>query len=295
MDWFSIDQVDPQGKLLGAQSMRYYVSQCKFMLVPTRQEKIQARYPDKIPGYGDRAWCRLEAFIMSATGELNSSDSNSMVQLFAADVRGTLRQYPHVKLSGGRYDEMPEHGSVTHLEDRTLIRSLQAEVLGSFGHDIIRKVCEEAPMCVNLSGKLLCSAHMQTLVDLGNRGFLDDVTILSLHNNIIGDAGLNTLTTFLIQRATSMDTARDGLCIDLASNSISDEGLQNLASCIERGDFKEFTSLKFKLSFNSGLTKEGAIKALRRCSNTTVTVDFSGHKSKCDAKSRGRSLSQSYG
>ena len=63
VDWQSVVQDDKELKLKGVQSLIRYATLCAFMLVPTEEEKLRgyaAEYPEDIPGYGKRGWCRCE-------------------------------------------------------------------------------------------------------------------------------------------------------------------------------------------------------------------------------------------
>ena len=63
IDWQSIYQDDKEEKLKGVESLIKYTTLCEFMLVPTEEEMLPgsvAQYPERIPGYGKRGWCRCE-------------------------------------------------------------------------------------------------------------------------------------------------------------------------------------------------------------------------------------------
>ena len=58
VDWFSIDQDDRQVKLAGVMSLIHYATLSTAMLIPCRDEAIEAAYPENLPLYGTRGWCR---------------------------------------------------------------------------------------------------------------------------------------------------------------------------------------------------------------------------------------------
>jgi hypothetical protein len=212
--------------------------------------------------------------LMSVTTEMETE--GAQVQLFAADINGALRQYPHVKISGGRYDEMPERGLLTVEEDRTLIQTLQSTLTSSFGQILIQKACSGGQMAINLGGKLLCSAHMRTLTEHLEQSSVDNLRVISLNNNVIGDSGLETLIEFVKRNSTSK--LKDTICLDLACNSLSDTGLQMIADLAQKpSDLGQLKGFKIKLSFNTETTQGGALSLLSACNGTIVQADFSGH------------------
>lgn len=102
VDWFSIDQDDPQVKLAGVMSLIHYATLSTAMLIPCRDEAVEAAYPEDLPVYGTRGWCRAEYFIFSLTSELAGEGQGASVyaarqlegaKLFAATRGGELTQY----------------------------------------------------------------------------------------------------------------------------------------------------------------------------------------------------------
>ena len=57
-----------------------------------------ANYPEDIPGYGERGWCRSEYFIFSLWAEMHGRE----VQLYAIKRDGRLHQYKKVKVWSAR-------------------------------------------------------------------------------------------------------------------------------------------------------------------------------------------------
>ena len=56
-------QDDKEEKLKGVKSLIKYAALSDFMLVPLEEEKLEGDavlYPNVIPGYGPRGWCRVE-------------------------------------------------------------------------------------------------------------------------------------------------------------------------------------------------------------------------------------------
>jgi len=105
MDWFSIDQVNPELKLQGIRSLLHYVSRCQFMLIPLvdparpsclSSQGAPPRFPEQVPGYGARAWCRLESFAFSLRAEMLSRGEGGGVGLYLSDAAGTVSQFERV-------------------------------------------------------------------------------------------------------------------------------------------------------------------------------------------------------
>ena len=62
----SIHQQDEVEKLKGVASLIRYATLSTYMLVPTEEKSLEKyRYPESIPHYGTRGWCRVEFFIFA--------------------------------------------------------------------------------------------------------------------------------------------------------------------------------------------------------------------------------------
>jgi len=57
VDWCSIDQDDHEKKLLGVKSLIRYVQLADCVLIPMEEERVDASYPEQLPGYGKRGRC----------------------------------------------------------------------------------------------------------------------------------------------------------------------------------------------------------------------------------------------
>ena len=84
------------------------------MLIPTPHAEVMAFYPEKLPVYGKRAWCRAEFFVFALYAEMVGRD----VRLYAAATDGMLRQFQDLKFHGDLFKDMPTDGEVTVEEDR---------------------------------------------------------------------------------------------------------------------------------------------------------------------------------
>merc|ERR1719199_334919 len=70
VDWQSIYQDHEEMKLKGVISLISYATKCQFMLIPTEESGDLGDYPEVIPGYGTRGWCRVEHFIFALLAEM---------------------------------------------------------------------------------------------------------------------------------------------------------------------------------------------------------------------------------
>ena len=93
-----LTQDDKEEKLKGVNSLIKYATLSDYMLVPTDLDELRgnaAKFPEEIPGYGERAWCRTEYFIFSLAAEMRESE---VVELYAIKCGGELQAYPSVKV-----------------------------------------------------------------------------------------------------------------------------------------------------------------------------------------------------
>lgn len=295
MDWFSIEQDDPKLKAAGVQvrllspsrrprwhpppssshraaeasvcphlvprrqSLIRYTCNCKYMLIPAGAPLVDvgARFPEQLPVYGGRAWCRLEFFCFSYAHRpytpglfspfatvslylLNEERSSSReyrcmsemqkhpggVPLYAVGSKGKLKQFGEVNIEGGASSDMPSQGALTLEGDRGMIQSLEDEMIAEFGHQVLRNAAEESPTILKLTGKMLRDEHMHTLV--AHIGSPSCVCIeLHLRNNQIGDAGVAELCGGA--QAPNIEY------ISLSSNRIGDAGAKALTAALEGG------------------------------------------------------------
>ena len=149
----SIYQDDPEVKGKGVESLIHYTTLCKYMLVPTEERELTghaATYPEFIPNYGERGWCRAEYFIFSLSAEMQETVQD--VQLYAMTTDGRLHQYPKVNVLGDEY--MPSGGDLTNPDDRKLIKGLEETILDAYGKAVVVKECRKGGSA-DLSGKML--------------------------------------------------------------------------------------------------------------------------------------------
>ena len=96
-----LTQDDKEEKLKGVNSLIKYATLSDYMLVPTDLDESAPFWlligvgPQNIPGYGKRAWCRVEYFIFSLAAEMRESGA---VELYAIKRNGELEAYPFVKV-----------------------------------------------------------------------------------------------------------------------------------------------------------------------------------------------------
>ena len=215
-DWQSIYQDDTKEKLNGVKSLIRYAALCDYMLVPTEDvyyDRGEATDPERILGYGKRAWCRVEYFVFSLLAEMQGKEGEVQlytIMLYEPGVeddgvtpcpernRYELQQYPKVLMSERT---MPQSGALSNPDDNVLIRELEDQILDVYGHAIIEIKCmaaakakegKEGPLVVDLSFKMLRPQHVDSLINACNKY---KVAELYLQGNQLGrDGGLKLVS-----------------------------------------------------------------------------------------------------
>jgi hypothetical protein len=263
MDWFSINQDDPDLKTLGIASLLRYTTNCTHMLVPLAQElaDVNIKYPEQIPTYGKRAWCRSEFFCFSCLSEMRIEAGG--IKLFACGRKGKLKQFHQVNLEGGAHKDMPSQGELTVEDDRAIITELEDKMIKEFGHQTVRNALLSsawgASGDISLSGKLLRDEHMETLVhEAGER-----VTRLQLRNNQIGDAGLARLA-----KADLPNCAY----VSLSSNQIGNEGAAAVMEALKAGRWPMCCELY--LSGNAHISADMRATLKDQCAERSISAPY---------------------
>ena len=184
------------------------------MLVPLEEEELKygaALYPNEIPGYGPRGWCRVEwspprlepwsfrppstdqrsgpcrdRFIYALASEMRSRE----VELYAILRDGKLHQYPKVDILER---ELPSGGALSNEDDRPLVRALEDKMIEVYGKVIVELKCKPGGE-VNLNAKMLRPMHMEAL---GAAVARYGVKELNLNANQLGDEGAKQLAAWL--------------------------------------------------------------------------------------------------
>merc|ERR1719424_2028500 len=126
VDWQSIYQDDEAEKLKGVVSLIRYATLCQYMLVPTEEAELEGPatvYPEDIPAYGSRGWCRIEYFVFGLLAEMRGHK----VQLYAILLDGALNRYSEVKVL--REEDMPSGGDLSNPNDKPLVTSLEDKMI----------------------------------------------------------------------------------------------------------------------------------------------------------------------
>ena len=134
VDWQSIYQDYKEEKMKGVRSLIKYATLCNYMLVPT-EEKGLPKYPERIPGYGSRGWCRVEYFIFSLAAEMRGRKP----QLYGIHRDGSLRHYPDVGVINERL--MPSQGALSNPDDKALVQTLEDTMIEAYGKVIVEILC----------------------------------------------------------------------------------------------------------------------------------------------------------
>ena len=184
------------------------------MLVPLEEEKLvgmATEWPNYIPGYGPRGWCRVEwspprlepwsfrppsadqrsgpcrdRFIYALASEMRSRE----VELYAILRDGKLHQYPRVTILE---DWMPSGGALSNEDDRPLVKALEDKMIEVYGKVIVEVMCKPGGS-VDLDLKMLRPMHMEAL---GAAVAQYGVKELNLNYNQLGDEGAKQLAAAL--------------------------------------------------------------------------------------------------
>lgn len=174
-------------------SLIKYTTLCQYMLVPTEETELEgnaATYPEEIPGYGARGWCRAEYFVFSLWAEMVGLEQ---VELYAIKRDGSLHQYPQVKVDGAQY--MPSGGALSNPNDKGTVKGLEDTMIVAYGMSLVVKACEKgAGSAVDLSSKMIRAVHVDALGKAVNK---HRVASLNLNKNQLGAEGAQALATVL--------------------------------------------------------------------------------------------------
>jgi hypothetical protein len=184
------------------QSLIAYTTLCDYMLVPTQEGELKhdakgnaLKYPEHIPGYGKRGWCRSEYFIFSLWAEVQAL---SKVQLYAATREGALTHYPAVRIPS--QDTMPSGGDFTVESDKAIVMKIEDTMIEEYGKAIIRHKCAAAgDHKVDLSNKVIRAVHVPTLSEEVRR---HGVVSVDLHQNQLRAEGGAALAKVLNEMAS---------------------------------------------------------------------------------------------
>ena len=202
IDWQGIAQDDLDEKSKGVQSLIAYTTLCDYMLVPTEEGEFAGdalTYPEDVPGYGKRGWCRSEFFVFSSWAEM---EEVTEVQLYAATREGALQHYPVVKIIGAEF--MPSGGDFTVEADRVTVRGIEDQMIVEYGKKLIQLKCKAAGAeQADLSGKMVRAVHVPTLGDEVRR---HGIVSINLSDNQLGAEGGAALLAKTLDAMPSLAT-----------------------------------------------------------------------------------------
>ena len=150
----SIYQDDEVEKIKGVMSLIRYATLSTYMLVPTEEKSLgKYDYPDLIPHYGTRGWCRVEYFIFALWMSMLGREGE--VPLYGITRDGSLTQYKYVTYTGD--GDLPSDGALSNPNDATAVKLLEDTMIDAHGKAIVVHECKKAGSgeMVSLSQKLL--------------------------------------------------------------------------------------------------------------------------------------------
>jgi len=218
VDWQSIYQDDKEEKMKGVRSLIKYATLCDYMLVPTEEEALHSPYPESIPGYGLRGWCRVEYFIFSLAAEMRGHKA----ELYGIKRDGSLKHYPKVRVTGDR--DMPSQGALSNPNDKALVQDLEDTMIEAYGKVIVETKCKAgAGGAVDLRQKMIRDGHAEALCKAVNKYGVKE---LWLFNNQLGDAGAEAI-------AAMLRTNRSLTALYLQDNKIGAAGKKVVREAVE--------------------------------------------------------------
>ena len=179
IDWQSIYQDDKVEKLKGVMSLLKYVTLCEYMLIVTDLESIMPGdygKPNRIRGYGDRGWCRIELFIFGLLAEMVGKGED--IQLYVIGDkeqtrRGPIWGFEHVRgfeIDGRHHKGLPSEGELSNPNDREVVKGIEDKLIDASGFGIVEHLCQvagaEAPgrRMVLFNWQILRPMHMETVI-----------------------------------------------------------------------------------------------------------------------------------
>ena len=106
----SIYQDVKEEKLKGVRSLIKYATLSDYMLIPTDERKLEGlapKYPEWIPGYGDRGWCRVEYFIFSLAAEMREHEVEHGQDVRQRLTAARLVEHDHISSLQRRWKREP--------------------------------------------------------------------------------------------------------------------------------------------------------------------------------------------
>jgi len=257
VDYACIDQDDPQLQMLGVQSLVHWAMLSDFLLIPSFPRKEDSHafrhavLPTQLLNYGERAWCRLEAYIFlcvseaegkplrcfgfgNATGgEISSTQAKTgqRTMCFGMYPKSceSLRRLAGSKGSEWYLHDLPSSGELSCEDDRRVVLGVEKMVSGLYSECILRivRVTHHSREKLSIASKQLRDEAAESLFQV----FPPDKipSALSLFGNFIQGTGARALLEGI--RLTHQRLQH----LDLSLNPLGDDGAiviaRNLAAC----------------------------------------------------------------
>ena len=215
---------------------------------PTSVDEDDAwRLPHGIPGYGERAFCRLESLVFTLWAELNGDEH--AVRFFAASQGGAaLRHFAAGEPLAEAFGHLPSDGAVSHSKDLTIIRQLEACTLRAYSDALIVRECRQNGTIDPKGQERRMPSEWQGTARLNCKSIRGDQVItiakavrryrvarLNLGGNVLGPQSTEWLAAMLRSRASSL------VRLDLYDNELGDAAGAEIARSL--GANRTLTSL----------------------------------------------------
>ena len=144
-------------------SLIRYATLYTYMMVPTEEKSLKKyHFPEQIPHYGTRGWCRVEFFIFALWMAMLGRQGKVPLHGIARD--GSLTQYKGVEYTGN--GDLPSDGALSNPNDATAVKLLEETMIEAHGKTIVVHECKKKAGSgerVGLNHKLLRASCVPAL------------------------------------------------------------------------------------------------------------------------------------
>ncbi|CAE8585957.1 unnamed protein product [Polarella glacialis] len=164
IDFACIEQDIEEEKLAGVESLLSYASRSQFILIPVFPEPAavqafqEAEHPMDLLDYGERGWCRLEAYVFLCLGEITGQAVSccgygllfkcSVSDVFSEELKAPGSSYEQLKplmsySASFKREQLPSGGRFTVESDRAVILAIEAQIQNVYGRHAILTATEK--------------------------------------------------------------------------------------------------------------------------------------------------------
>jgi len=228
-DWACIEQDDKDAKSRGVASLIAYAAQSSFMLIPVSSDEHdtqnfhKATHPTDLSNYGERAWCRLEAYIYSCVAEATQRPPHifAVCQANASCLWQGVMLKPLFSSKEAFFaeDGLPSQGDLTEESDREYIAGSEETMRSLYVRSAILQqklhiLKHQVKSCVLQGKQLACTDITQLQHMLLDGPHSSRLTRLNLAGNLLAESGVQELFETVICSTETPSLAE----LDLSNN-----------------------------------------------------------------------------